>query len=62
MSVKFGKTISELCRKYMSKYDDAFAEFVYQWLPITDNEVEAKQTVQELVEIAQKICNRVRES
>ena len=62
MSIKYGTTISELYRKCMSKYDDVFAEFVYQWLPITDNEVEAKQTAQELVEIAQKICDRVWES
>lgn len=61
LAIAFGFIISSIYEEYKKKYGDVFAEFVYQWVPITDNEAEAKQTAQELVEIAQKIYNRVRE-
>lgn len=61
MSIKFGDIISRIYSEYKEKYGYAIAEFVYSWVPITDNEEEARQIAQEVADIGLKIYERARQ-
>ena len=61
MSIKFGDIISRIYSEYKEKYGYAIAEFVYTWVPITDNEEEARQIAQEVADIGLKIYERARQ-